>query len=100
MKNLSKEPLYGSILQSIMRGRRSEIDYINGEFVRLAKNNNLHASLNGALVDMVHEVEENNRFYMKIRKKIQKKKARKLTKKKALSFRRILGTFKKPLSVA
>ena len=66
MKNLSKEPLYGSILQSIMRGRRSEIDYINGEFVRLAKNNNLHASLNSVLVDMVHEVEENNRFYSKL----------------------------------
>ncbi|MCX8011967.1 MAG: 2-dehydropantoate 2-reductase, partial [Desulfobacterota bacterium] len=36
MVNLSKEPLYGSILQSIKRGRSSEIDFINGEFVKLA----------------------------------------------------------------
>ncbi|MBU0548594.1 MAG: 2-dehydropantoate 2-reductase [Candidatus Omnitrophica bacterium] len=66
MKNLSKEPLYGSILQSIMRGRTSEIDYINGEFIRLAKENNVYAPLNSALVDMVHQVEKNNRFYSKL----------------------------------
>ncbi|MFA4854556.1 MAG: 2-dehydropantoate 2-reductase [Candidatus Omnitrophota bacterium] len=65
MKNLSKEPLYGSILQSIMRGRLSEIDYINGEFVRLAQEHNMHAPLNKVLVDMVHSVEKNNRFYSK-----------------------------------
>jgi 2-dehydropantoate 2-reductase len=65
MKSLSKEPLYGSILQSIMRGRLSEIDYINGEFVRLAQEYNMHAPLNKVLVDMVHSVEKNNRFYSK-----------------------------------
>jgi len=65
MSNLSKEPLYGSILQSIKRGRVSEIDYINGEFVRLAKDNNLAASLNKKLVKMVHEVETTNRFFTK-----------------------------------
>jgi len=37
MANLSKEPLYGSILQSIKRGKPSEIDYINGEVVNLAR---------------------------------------------------------------
>ncbi len=65
MKNLSKQPLYGSILQSIKRGRSSEIDYINGEFIRLAEENHIHAPLNRALVDMVHKVEESNRFYSK-----------------------------------
>ncbi len=65
MKNLSKEPLYGSILQSIMRGRSSEIDYINGEFVRLAGKSGTSAPLNSALVEMVHEVEKRNRFYGK-----------------------------------
>jgi len=65
MKNLSKEPLYGSILQSIMRGRSSEIDYINGEFVRLAEKNNFSADLNKVLVEMVHQVEENKKFYSK-----------------------------------
>jgi 2-dehydropantoate 2-reductase len=66
MKNLSKEPLYGSLLQSIKRGRSSEIDYINGEFIRLAEENHTYAPLNSALVGMVHKVEKSNRFYSKL----------------------------------
>lgn len=65
MVNLSKVPLYGSILQSIKRAKLSEIDYINGEFVTLAKNNNLSAALNIKLVEMVHSVERNNKFFSK-----------------------------------
>jgi 2-dehydropantoate 2-reductase len=65
MVNLSKEPLYGSILQSIQRGRHSEIDYINGEFVNLARANNLTAPLNEKLVEMVHQVEETKEFFTK-----------------------------------
>lgn len=65
MLNLSKEPLYGSILQSIKRGRASEIDYINGEFVNLAKMNNLAAPLNEKLVELVHEVEATKGFFSK-----------------------------------
>lgn len=65
MRNLSKDPLYGSILQSILRGKLSEIDYINGEFVRLAEENNLQAPLNKILVEMVHQVEVNHRFFSK-----------------------------------
>ncbi|MDD2703375.1 MAG: ketopantoate reductase family protein [Candidatus Omnitrophica bacterium] len=62
MTSLSREPLYGSILQSIRRGRPSEIDYINGAFVALAKNNNLDAPLNERLVDLVHQVEREKKF--------------------------------------
>jgi len=65
MTNLSEEPLYGSILQSIKRGRASEIDYINGEFAVLAQNNNLSAPLNKKLVEMVHRIEETKRFFTK-----------------------------------
>ena len=65
MNSLSREPLYGSILQSIMRGKLSEIDYINGEFVRIASQNNMQAPLNKVLVDMVHEVENSGRFFSK-----------------------------------
>jgi len=65
MTNLSKEPLYGSILQSIKRGRVSEIDYINGEFTALAKENNLSAPLNKKLVEMVHQVERTKKFFSK-----------------------------------
>lgn len=65
MSNLSKEPLYGSILQSIMRGKLSEIDYLNGEFLRLAQENDMPAPLNKVLVEMVHEVEKSGRFFSK-----------------------------------
>jgi 2-dehydropantoate 2-reductase len=63
MTNLSKEPLYGSILQSIRRGRASEIDYINGEFVKLAGSTGQKAPLNEKLVEMVHRVEKDNKFF-------------------------------------
>lgn len=62
MTNLSKEPLYGSILQSIKRNRPSEIDYINGEFVSLARANGIKAFLNENLVKLVHRVEQNKQF--------------------------------------
>jgi len=65
MSNLSKEPLYGSILQSIMRGRSSEIDYINGEFVRLGAENKVPAALNKILVDLVHQVEKTKKYFSK-----------------------------------
>lgn len=65
MISLSKEPLYGSILQSIQRGKKSEIDYINGEIVRLAKENNLEAPLNEEVVNLVHKVENSNKFFSK-----------------------------------
>ena len=60
LTGLSKEPLYGSILQSIMRGRNSEIDFINGEVVRMAR---LSAPLNTKIVEMVHQVEERKKYF-------------------------------------
>lgn len=65
MTSLSKEPLYGSILQSIKRDRPSEIDYINGQIVKLAQDNNLEAPLNRKIVDLVHRVEETKNFLSK-----------------------------------
>ncbi|MDP1853814.1 MAG: 2-dehydropantoate 2-reductase [Candidatus Omnitrophota bacterium] len=65
MFNLSREPLYGSILQSIKRGKASEIDYINGEFVNLAKKNGISAPLNEKLTQMVHQVEKTGKFFSK-----------------------------------
>jgi 2-dehydropantoate 2-reductase len=62
---LSKEPLYGSVLQSIKRGKPSEIDYLNGEFVALAEENNLSAPLNAKLVEMVHRVETEREYFSK-----------------------------------
>lgn len=63
MLELSKEPLYGSILQSIRRGKPSEIDYLNGEFVNLAGENRLEAPLNKKLTALVHSVEKSGKFF-------------------------------------
>ena len=65
MSSLSEKPLYGSILQSIRRKKPSEIDYINGEVVKLAKENNLKAPLNNKIVELVHKVEESGEFLSK-----------------------------------
>lgn len=62
MTNLSREPLYGSVLQSIKRGRPSEIEYINGEIVRLAARSGGEAPLNEKAVNMVRQVESHGRF--------------------------------------
>lgn len=63
LTSLSKEPLYGSILQSIIRKKPSEIDYINGEIALLAKNIGMTAPLNRKVVDMVHHVEHQGTFF-------------------------------------
>ena len=62
MTNLSQDPLYGSILQSIKRGKSSEIDYFNGEIVRLGEKFGVDATLNQKMVEMVHRVENSGRF--------------------------------------
>lgn len=63
LTGLSKEPLYGSVLQSIMRGKTSEIDFINGEIVSVAGHLRLPAPLNARVVEMVREVERSGRFF-------------------------------------
>ena len=55
-------PLLGSTLQSLRRGRPTEIDYLNGEIVRLGAETGKPTPLNAALVEMVHEVEHSGEF--------------------------------------
>jgi len=47
-----------STLQSVLRGKRTEIDYLNGEIVKLAAATNQKATVNEALVAAVKEVEQ------------------------------------------
>ena len=63
MVGLSKEPLYGSILQSIKRNRPSEIDYINGEIARLGQMGLEGAVLNTRMTHLVHQVEKTKKFF-------------------------------------
>ena len=62
LTSLSKEPLYGSILQSILRKKTSEIDFINGEVTQVARGMYVDSPLNKKIVDLVHQVEREGRF--------------------------------------
>jgi 2-dehydropantoate 2-reductase len=62
-RRIGEVPNPGSTLQSIRRGRLTEIDYLNGAVVRVAAERGLTAPINAALVELVHEVEESGRFF-------------------------------------
>ncbi len=64
MTKLSPTPLPGSILQSIKRGRPTEIDYLNGEIVSLGKRFKVPTPLNTKIADLVHQVEKEHKFYL------------------------------------
>jgi 2-dehydropantoate 2-reductase len=55
-------PLLGSTLQSLKRGQPTEIDFLNGEIVRLGRELGRPTPLNDRLVELVHEVERTRRF--------------------------------------
>ena len=55
-------PVYGSTLQSIKRGKKTEIDYLNGEIVRLGERTGVETPYNSLIVDLVHRVETTGKF--------------------------------------
>lgn len=59
---MGRTPNPGSTLQSIMRGQKTEIDFLNGAIVDAATASGMTAPINSALVDMVHEVESTGVF--------------------------------------
>lgn len=63
--SLSRVPCEGPVLGSIERGELSEVDYQNGEMVKIAKAGGREAPLNSLMVRLVHEVEERGRFIPK-----------------------------------
>jgi 2-dehydropantoate 2-reductase len=56
-------PLLGSTLQSLQRGRPTEIDYLNGEVVRLGAELGVATPLNAVMVEMVHQVGRTGMFW-------------------------------------
>ncbi|MBU3912046.1 MAG: 2-dehydropantoate 2-reductase [Candidatus Omnitrophica bacterium] len=56
---------YGSMSQSIKRGKKTEIDYINGEIQEIARRHQLTAPLNEKITALVHRVEETGSFVTK-----------------------------------
>lgn len=55
-------PLLGSTLQSLRRGRLTEIDYLNGEVVQLGPKIGALTPLNAKIVELVHDVERTGQF--------------------------------------
>lgn len=56
-------PNLGSTLQSVRRGQRTEVDFLNGAVVREAALAGVRAPVNTTLTALVHEVEERGSFY-------------------------------------
>ncbi|WP_314147666.1 2-dehydropantoate 2-reductase [uncultured Leifsonia sp.] len=61
-RRMGARPNPGSTLQSIRRGQRSEIDYLNGAVVAEAQAAGRAAPINAALTALVHEVERSGAF--------------------------------------
>jgi 2-dehydropantoate 2-reductase len=56
-----REDARSSMWQSLARGRPTEIEYINGEIVRLAEKNGLKSPINAKLVQLVKSAERGNK---------------------------------------
>jgi 2-dehydropantoate 2-reductase len=65
MRNLSMTPLPGSVLQSIRRGRGTEVDFLNGEVSLLASNNGFAAPLNEGITALVKGITAKKGFMSK-----------------------------------
>ena len=61
-RRMGSVPNPGSTLQSIRRGAKTEIDYLNGAVVDAAVGAGTTAPVNAALVALVHEVERTGEF--------------------------------------
>jgi len=62
---LSRNPCQGPILGSIEQGEPSEIDFQNGELVKIAGVVGHEAPLNALMVELVHTVEKSGKFLSK-----------------------------------
>jgi 2-dehydropantoate 2-reductase len=62
-RTASTAPVLGSTLQSLRRHRSTEIEYLNGEIVRLGAEVGVPTPLNAIMVEMVRHVERHGRFY-------------------------------------
>jgi len=52
-----------STLQSLRKGKKTEIDYLNGEFVRLGRQTGIPAPFNSKVVELIHEIERTQKFH-------------------------------------
>jgi len=62
-KSKARGQVLSSTMQSLRKRQPTEIDYINGEFVRLAGQLCVPAPVNQTVVDVIHEIEQTHQFY-------------------------------------
>jgi 2-dehydropantoate 2-reductase len=53
----NKKPIVFSLTQDLRRGKATEVDYINGQIVRLAERHGLSAPCNALVVELVHQIQ-------------------------------------------
>lgn len=63
MKAKGDPDIMTSTLQSLKKGNRTEIDYLNGEFVALGEQVQTPTPYNSKVVELVHQVEKSQRFF-------------------------------------
>ncbi|HEY5231015.1 MAG TPA: ketopantoate reductase C-terminal domain-containing protein, partial [Galbitalea sp.] len=61
-RRMGSTPNPGSTLQSIRRGGKTEIDYLNGAVIAAAAKVGMTAPVNAAIVELVHGVEQTREF--------------------------------------
>ena len=62
IESAGEQHTLGSILQSIKRGKSTEVDYLNGEIVNLGKKKGVPTPVNSLIVGLVHQVETTGKF--------------------------------------
>lgn len=60
---LGAPPAFASTWQSLSRGKTTEIDWLNGEIVRLGRARRMSVAANAAVVRAVKKVEQDGRFW-------------------------------------
>lgn len=63
MKSKGDNNIMTSTLQSLRRGKKTEIDFLNGEFVRLGEQIGVPTPVNKKVVELIHEIERSGSFY-------------------------------------
>lgn len=57
-KLFNRKPIVFSLQQDLLRGKPTEIDFVNGEIMRLAREHGGDAPANALVVELVHELEQ------------------------------------------
>jgi 2-dehydropantoate 2-reductase len=57
-KDLTKYSNFSSMCQDIMKGKRTEIDFLNGKIVELGQKHNIHTPVNEAMICLIRFLEE------------------------------------------